>query len=636
MGEHYSSPRWSNEVADCSMPMTFDTYSNCSYGCLYCFSQFQRAIGGAKADYLRKAATPVNVQRVKRIFTEPGSSQFWPYIQQRKVFQWGGLSDQFDEFERKQGVTLELLRFFREIDYPICFSTKATWWLDDPRYTELFRNNPKWNMKFSIITLDEAKVRVIEAGVPSPVERLKAIEKFANLNAGGVTLRLRPFIIGVSTPSYLDLIREAGRRGAGALSTEFFCLEQRSPVLKLKMPVFDKLCGFDVMAFYQKYSRGSGYLRLNRNVKQPFIEKMKAVSDEIGMRFYVSDAHFKELCHNGCCCGLPENWNYSRGQWCHALQIAKKNGKVHYNDISAEIDMFLGGFQWARAEGFNGNSSERRAKFAGMTMADYMRWLWNNPQAGQSPYRLFEAIMVPNGKDGNGDLVYEYADKAKVIAPVVRKAAAAPATPAQTPTAAKPTDCGEYKVLTVITGANGSGKSTLARNIIGTGGTVYNDISYGKYTGSIYSNNLIALGKYENDCGGCDGIKSTPAMYNLAVSIARKRPKINIIMEGILISALLNGPLKFYLEMKHQHGYRVEIVHLYTPLKDSLERVSARNGGKPFNHDAVRGKVVSSRRVFNRLAQTGEFHCKVIDTHGKAPSEVFDEFKQWSYLYAEK
>ena len=46
--EHsYGSPRWSGEIADCSLPMTFDTYSNCSYGCVYCFSQYQRGIGGA-------------------------------------------------------------------------------------------------------------------------------------------------------------------------------------------------------------------------------------------------------------------------------------------------------------------------------------------------------------------------------------------------------------------------------------------------------------------------------------------------------------------------------------------------------------------------------------------------------------
>lgn len=78
------------------------------------------------------------------------------------------------------------------------------------------------------------------------------------------------------------------------------------------------------MQFYKKYSCSTGYLRLNRHIKEPFIRNMKNKCEEVGMRFYVSDAHFKELCCNGSCCGLPADWNYSRGQWCEALQIAKK------------------------------------------------------------------------------------------------------------------------------------------------------------------------------------------------------------------------------------------------------------------------------------------------------------------------
>ena len=71
---YYQSPRWSNEIADCSMPMTFDTYSNCAFGCLYCFSQFQRGIGGAKDAYLQKVCNNVNPNRIKRMFT-PTSMQ---------------------------------------------------------------------------------------------------------------------------------------------------------------------------------------------------------------------------------------------------------------------------------------------------------------------------------------------------------------------------------------------------------------------------------------------------------------------------------------------------------------------------------------------------------------------------------
>jgi len=139
------------------MPMTFDQYSNCSFGCLYCFSTYRRAIGGPKEAYLNHEVSPVNVDSFKKIFTDPDSSQFGEYVKARKVMQWGGMSDPFCFFEKEFGVGLEILRFLREIDYPISISTKGIWWAKDERYMELFRDNPKWNVKVSIITLDKAK-----------------------------------------------------------------------------------------------------------------------------------------------------------------------------------------------------------------------------------------------------------------------------------------------------------------------------------------------------------------------------------------------------------------------------------------------------------------------------------------------
>lgn len=410
--EGYCSPRWRNEIADCSMPMTFDTYSVCSYNCLYCFSQFQKALGKSKDRYIHKDVSSVGVERVKKMFLEPDKygGQFATYIKQRKVMQWGGLADEFDEFEKRYGKSLELLKFFKEIDYPLCFSTKATWFTDDDRYMSLIEGQKNWNFKFSIITLDEKKAKIIERGVDSPLKRLEAIRRIVEAGAGGATLRLRPFIIGVSTPTYLDLIREAYNRGATALSTEFFCVEQRSKVLKDNAPIFAEQCGFDIMAFYRKYNISAGYLRLNRNVKRPFIENMKNLCDELGMRFYVSDAHFKELCCNGSCCGLPEDWNYSRGQFCNALLICKEKGSVRWSDIKDDIEL-LHQYSYRRAEGFNTKNEENRARFYYNTMAEYMHWLWNNPKNGQNPYKMFEGVMRPDGKDENGDLIYVYDPK---------------------------------------------------------------------------------------------------------------------------------------------------------------------------------------------------------------------------------
>lgn len=404
----YQSPRWTGEIADCSLPLTFDTYSNCSFGCVYCFSQYQRGIGGAKEDYVSKKVKAVNPEKIKKIFSlEDKNSQFYQYIKTRRPIQYGGLSDQFDGFEKKYGVTYEILKYLREINYPICFSTKSAWVFHDPKYQELFKGADNWNVKFSIITLDERDAKRIEVGVPTPKERLDAMREYNKLSKGGTTLRLRPFIVGVSDKTYLDLIKEAADAGATAVTTEFFCLEMRSiKQAREHYQTISDCAGFDIVEFYRKYSNGSGYLRLNRKVKEKYIYKMKELCHDLGMRFYVSDAHFKECSDNCCCCALPPSWDYSRGHFAAALQIAKKTGKVQWSDI--EKDMYFLNFEYRKAQGFNVNSSENKAKFDGMTMKDYLRYLWNNPKRGQSPYKIFERVLKPDGVDENGDIIYKY------------------------------------------------------------------------------------------------------------------------------------------------------------------------------------------------------------------------------------
>ena len=140
--------------------------------------------------------------------------------------------------------------------------------------------------------------------------------------------------------------------------------------------------------------------------KEKYIQNMQELCHKLGMRFYVSDAHFKECSDNCCCCALPPNWDYSRGHFAAALQIAKKTGQVKWSDI--ERDMYFLDFPYVRAEGFNVNSSENRAKFDGLTMKDYLRYLWNTPKRGQGPYKIFEKVLEPDGLDENGDIIYKY------------------------------------------------------------------------------------------------------------------------------------------------------------------------------------------------------------------------------------
>ena len=413
--KYYGSPRWSGEILDCSMPMTFDTYSKCSYNCLYCFSYYQKchSLAGSNYQSHENPVTWVNIEKIKKLFSAQGrevNSQFRDYIDKKIFMQWGGLADQFDENERKFGKTLELLRFFKEINYPLCFSTKAVWWLDDKRYTDLFKGQKNWNVKVSIINLDKRRSSLIECGVPPPAERIEALCKITKLNCGGATLRLRPFMIGLSdvNDEYLSLIEQSAKAGATAVSTEFFCLEQRAADdVKKRYKRMSGVLGYDIYNYYKNNSTSVGYYRLSRKIKRPYVEKMKAACDKLGLRFYVSDAHFKEYCENGSCCGLASDCNYSRGQFTEAILIARKNGEVKFSDIDKYLGMYKK-FLWCSATGYNIGNVKVRTMRSKQTMYEYIKECWNNPKSYKSPYRYFGGVLVPDRIDSEGNIVYKY------------------------------------------------------------------------------------------------------------------------------------------------------------------------------------------------------------------------------------
>ena len=414
----YSSPRWSMEIADCSMPMSMDTYSKCAYNCLYCFAYFQKShtldgyIGGC-------GVRCVNPDKVINLFecalkndregVTKTELQFFPYIQKRRIMQWGGLADEFDEFERRNGVTLRLLQYFDKIDYPLSFSTKAAWWTEDERYMELFaKHTHNWHIKVSIITGDARKARAVEKGVPSPQDRLNAIRRLA-AQGNRVTLRLRPYIIGISE-GWKELIAAAHEAGADSVTTEFFCMEARAnEQLKKRYAEMSRIAGFDIHKFYMENSKQHGYKRLNRAIKAPIIYAMRDFAHSLGMRFHVSDAFCRE-CNDACnCCGVPPEWNNSQtGQIGNAIIIAREKGRVTYSDVKPEIDRYFS-FPWVNASGYNTGSNKARALRYDMTMAQFLRNNWNNVDGGTSPAKEYGGILVPDGRDENGDMVYRYA-----------------------------------------------------------------------------------------------------------------------------------------------------------------------------------------------------------------------------------
>lgn len=420
--QDYKSPRWTNELFDCSMPMTFDTYNTCSYNCLYCFAFFQKSHccdGYSGNKKFKFAIRSVNPQKVIKLFdnalannveeASKSDRQFFPYIQARRIMQWGGLADEFDEWERRFGITLELLKYFDSIDYPLSFSTKATWWTKDERYMSLFKKHiHNWHVKISIITADKNKARAVEKGVPTPEERLNAIKRLSDIGIH-VTLRLRPYIIGVSN-DWKELILKARQAGADSVTVEFFCMESRADDnLKSRYAEITEICNFDIYDFYMKYSTQQSYKRLNRKIKAPIIYAMKDYAHSLGMRFHVSDAFCRE-CNDSCnCCGVPPEWDFScTGHIGQAIIIAREKGLVKFSDIADNADKIFTNIQKKDLYCFNQNSTRTRALDYYLTVEDFIRNNWNNIKSGTSPAKAYGDILEPCDVDDNGDIVYKY------------------------------------------------------------------------------------------------------------------------------------------------------------------------------------------------------------------------------------
>ncbi len=404
------------EILDCSMPMTFDTYSRCSFNCMYCFSYFQKS--HCCSGYLGGQVRAVNPERIKAMFTNilsgnvkalsKSNRQFIPYVRSRKMMQWGALADQFDQYEKRHGLTLDLLRFFDKIDYPLSFSTKSVWWTKDERYMELVRRHAhNWHFKVSIITDDPAKARKIERGVPKPDERIEAIRRLSEAGVH-VTLRLRPYIIGASD-DWRNLLSKAANAGADSVSTEFFCLEIRADeALKARYAKMSEVVGFDILEFYKTNSKQKGYKRLSEGIKRPILTAMRDEARRLGMRFHVSDAHCRDLNDGVNCCGVPPDWNYCRNHFGGAIALAKAKGIVTFGELNPEIKALFGNFTWHDATGYNEGGNRQWAQQYYTTMADWFRINWNKTKAGACPLNMYGKLLRPKGKDTEGNIIYEY------------------------------------------------------------------------------------------------------------------------------------------------------------------------------------------------------------------------------------
>lgn len=424
---NYISPRISSEFMDCSMPMTFDQYSHCSLGCLYCFAYLFKTQNPSFSTKLH-SVNPKEV--IKGITGKATGGRYYQlyeeFFKKRFLLHWGGLADPFCNFEKVNDVGYKIIKVLAKENYPTLFSFKGSA-IFQKKFVELFdkyADQQNFAFQVSIIAPTDEISRQIEIGTPVTSKRIRAIKMLSDMGYYTI-LRLRPFIIGITDVGLDDLLGQCLEAGIDAISMEFFAMDLRmNKALKKRNKWIGHLIGVDNIVKYFKTlspSERGGYLRLNRLVKERFVKKVYTFCVDNKILFTCSDPDYKELSMSGNCCGMPQKFkkNEEMENWTHnqlSFHIVRARRQYNRKGLIASLkfdrvfnpnmDTYLVNREMVfdHVSIVNKSAGERSS----ITFLDIAKTCWNNLASPGNPRNYFHEKIMPIDVDNNGNYIFKY------------------------------------------------------------------------------------------------------------------------------------------------------------------------------------------------------------------------------------
>ena len=182
------------------------------------------------------------------------------------------------------------------------------------------------------------------------------------------------------------------------------------------------------------------------------------------------------------------------------------------------------------------------------------------------------------------------------------------------------------RTLVNIRGCNGAGKSTIPMSMMDDPAMYVHEIrgSDGKRMSAITvfpTYGWVALGTYFNKTGGMDTLRDNWTTRMTLYAALDGFPEYNVLMEGIMASTIRSTYIDLFQEVQEYYGddLTIMIISLLPPVEVAISRVYSRNGGKPINEEAVRGKWETVARNVAAFREAGFISLKV--NSAKVPKE---------------
>ncbi|UWR17813.1 SPL family radical SAM protein [Sulfitobacter pontiacus] len=283
----------------CSVPLRLDSYSNCQFGCQYCFS---KARGGAFG--LNAATTIDNAKLRKRLHRAKegnprGATE--DFIQRRIPVQFGGMNDPFGPSESKKSISLETLKVLAEYDYPTIISTKGTILANDEYLSVLARGN--FYVRISVAAVDPELTSNLEPGVPSVSARMDSAKKIAARGVP-VSLRLQPIIPNFEQDAE-RLIVDAAKHGFKHVSVEYLKLPVETAAHNFAK-LQQTLPGIRKLFAEQNATRVGREFVLPISFKKPRLVQLKRVAEKQGLVFGFAENELLLQNEFSACCNASD------------------------------------------------------------------------------------------------------------------------------------------------------------------------------------------------------------------------------------------------------------------------------------------------------------------------------------------
>lgn len=319
----------------CPLPIRFDSYSGCSQGCLYCWSQWC----GHKRRYLENGIRPINTSDLQKrlAFARDSKSRKKSVINQLLEkgcpVHFGGLSEPLQSIDKKYRVTYKAIEIFRDFNYPVLISTKGML-LGDAEYLDLIASHNKCAIQVSFSTLDDNIGLRIEPGAPLPSQRIAMIKEAVKRGIW-VAARFQPFLFPVhNVDDYnLELLAKVG--------VKHIIVEHLRIPTNFNRVALEKLCavlGIDILNFYKQ--RGVQVNRVNyeltSEVKIPNIIEFRERAHQLGLTFGCGDNDLHHLSDDDCCCGVQSLNGFNevyKGSFLTAIMSCDSSGNINLDTI---------------------------------------------------------------------------------------------------------------------------------------------------------------------------------------------------------------------------------------------------------------------------------------------------------------